>query len=402
MVRVLLSESLRSRVRTRAEVWMVLFTIVAGGVVGCGPKPHMPAEPPPPEEAVVTPAQRLELARKSLDEGRLGEAADRYREILEYDPEDFEANLNLGIAILTMERAKFENERDYTEAQTYFRRALEMRQDEAAPNFYLGAIEFERENYPGAIERLSVATGLDPGNEQAHEMLGLSLIEAGSEDAGERELLKTLELNPQNPAANLALGRIYEKEDRNDLAMELLEKALDANPNLDMATYILERVYYEERLYEQAEARCRQFLEYHPDDIQSLEILGWIYRLGNRTEDMLDIYERLVRIQPENTAYWSPMIQYYMQREDYRKARGLLETSLKYNPYYAYGNVQYGQVLMHYGERALEDGKPGEAIGMFRTAVEHLRKARIDDRYAEAAGKLISRAEERIRGLSGG
>jgi hypothetical protein len=33
--------------------------------------------------------------------------------------------------------------------------------------------------------------------------------------------------------------------------------------------------------------------------------------------------------------------------------------------------------------------------------VEHFRKARIDDRYADAAAKLISQVENRIRGLSG-
>lgn len=379
----------------------IFAAIIVVTALGCGPKPQPPPEPPPVEEEAITHTERLEIAGTYMDRGRVGEAADRYREILEYAPDDFEANLNLGIAVWTMESAAFENERNYARAETYFRRALEIKRDDARPYFYLGTIEFESKNHRAAIDRLSVVTSMDPANESAHEMLGLSLIEVGSEEEGKRELHKALEINPLNHAANLALGKIYETQDRNDLAAQHLERALDANPNLDMATYILQRVYYEEGLYEKAEAKCRHFLKYHPKDIQSLEILTWIYRLQGLTEDMLEVYKRLTLIEPENTAYWSPMIQHYMENNDYERAKGLLETSLGYNPYYAYGNVRYGQVLVYYGERAIESGKQQEAAGLLSLAIEHFRKARIDDRYSDAAAKLISQAETRLRGLSG-
>lgn len=379
----------------------VLTAVIVLAAAGCGPKPQPPPEPPPAEEETITHEERLELARTYMGEGRVGEAADRYREILEYQPDDFEAHLNLGIAVWTMQGAAFENERDYAEAEAHFHRALGIRTDDARPYLYLGTIEFERKNHRAAIDRLSVAASLDPANESAHEMLGLSLIEIGSKREAERELLRALDINPLNQAANLALGKIYEQENRNDLAMRFLETALDANPNLDMATYILQRIYYEMGIYDKAEAKCRHFLKYHPEDIQSLEILSWIYRLQNRTDDMLEVYKSLTAIQPDNTAYWSPMIQHHMENNDYESARGLLETALEHNPYYAYGNVRYGQVLIHYGERALDGGRKQEAARLFSLAGDHLRKARVDDRYAEAASKLISQVESRLRDLSG-
>jgi tetratricopeptide (TPR) repeat protein len=383
------------------DIRRIVFAVIIVAAAGCGPKPQPPPAPPPAEEETVTHAERLQIARTYMDQGRVGEAADRYREILEYAPDDFEANLNLGIAVWTMEDAAFANERNYAQAEAYFLRAIDIKMDDARPYLYLGTIEFESKNHRAAIERLSVVTSLDPVNEPAREMLGLSLIEVGSEEAGKRELHKVLEINLLNHAANLALGKIYERQDRNDLAMEHLEGALDVNPNLDMATYILQRVYYEEGLYDKAEAKCRHFLKYHPEDIQSLEILTWIYRRQDRTEDMLGVYERLTRIEPENTTYWSPMIQHHMEAGDYERAKGLLETSLGYNPYYAYGNVRYGQVLVYYGERALEAGRQQEAIGLLSLAIEHFRKARIDDRYSDAAAKLISQTEGRLRDLSG-
>ena len=378
----------------------MITAIIIIVAAGCGPKPQAPPEPPPVEEEPLTRAERLELARSYMDQGRVGEAADRYREILEYAPDDFEANLNLGIALFTMESAAFENERDYAQAAIHFHRAVDLRKDDPGPHLYLGTIEFERRDYQAAIEYLSVASSLDPAGEAAHEMLGLSFIEVGAEDAGKRELRKTLEINPRNQSANLKLGEVYEREDRNDLAVGLLETALDVNPNLDMARYILQRAYYEEGLHEKAEAKCKEFLKFHPADIQSLEILSWIYRLEDRTREMLAVYERLTEIQPENTAYWSPLIQHYMENNDYEKAGALLETSLSHNPYYAYGNVRYGQVLVYRGERTLEGGSREQAIGLFSLALEHFRKAMVDDRYAETAAKLMSQVENRLRGLS--
>lgn len=380
----------------------IVLAIVICIVAGCGPKPEVPPPEPPEAEDVISPQERLELAEALMEQGRVGEAADHYREVLRDAPDDFEANLNLGISLWTMEDAGFKNERDYAGAETYLRKAAGIRGGDPRPHLYLGRIEFERKAYGAAIDHLSVAASLDPANESAHEMLGVSLVEIGSEEAATVELEKTLDVNPRNQAANLALGKIYESRNMNGLAAEHLERALEANPNLDMATYLLERVYYEEGQYEEAETRCKHFLRYHPGDIQSLEILGWVYELQGRTAEKIDVYDRLTQAKPENTTYWSPIIQHHMEAGDYGKAREVLKEALEYNPYYAYGNIRYGQVLMHYGEQSLDGSKPDEARRLFSLAREHFRKAKIDDRYTGAATQLISQVENRLQKLGGG
>jgi tetratricopeptide (TPR) repeat protein len=197
------------------------------------------------------------------------------------------------------------------------------------------------------------------------------------------------------------MGKIYESQGSNRLAMVHLEQALEANPNLDMATWLLERIYYEEGLFDRAEAACRRFLRFHLEDIQSLEILGWIYKRQERTRDMLEIYTRLTDIEPDNTGYWSPLVQHYMEHNDYENARPILERSLQHNPYYAYGNVRYGQVLMHYADESLRNGRTQEALQMLSQALGHLEKARVDDRYHTTALELIERVRSRIRTTSG-
>jgi tetratricopeptide (TPR) repeat protein len=388
----------------RTARWATVMAVAAViGISGCGPKPEV-ARPPgpeaPPTEQTLTNEERLELAKVYMDKGRVGDAAEHYAAVLGEDPASFEANLNMGLALMTMEDAKFENQRDYTAIRQYFLRAKDIRGDDARPYVYLGTLDFKAGTHPKAIDPLSVAAELDPTNDRVHEMLGISLIKIGSGEAGRATLLRALTLNPNNEGANLELGTIYEKEDRNDLAIRHLERALEINPNLDMATYILQRAYYEESMYERAEAKCKEFLRFHPKDIQSLEILAWIYKRREQTRRMLDVYAQLTRIAPENTAYWAPIIQHHMAERTYARAREVLQVCLEHNPYYAYANIQYGQVLIHSGSDSLRSGNREDALSLFAQAKGHLERAKVDDRYTSAASQLIDRAQQGIRDAS--
>ncbi len=374
---------------------LLVTTGLAGILTGCGPKP-VPAPRTPPDEPALTVGERLDIARAYMDEGRVGDAAELYRSVLDENSRSFEANLNLGLALAAMEDGRHENDRDYAMAREHFRAAKEIKGDDFRPYFYLGALDFRKKNYSQAIDNLQVAAALGPGSEAAHEMLGLSLIEYGSARRGREELERTLEINPDNARANVEVGKMLEKEGQYAAAMTHLERALDANPNLDMATYALQRVYYNLGMYEQAEEKCRQFLKHYPDDIQSLETLANIYRTQERTGEMLDVYGKLTRKEPKNTAYWSPLVQHYMDVEDYKKAEQVLESALKENPYYAYGNIRYGQVLLHYGDESLGKGDKMEALQSYGRAKLHFEKAKVDDRYVEAALRLIDQTNIRI------
>ncbi len=367
-------------------------------VAGCGPKPGPAPEAPP--EAAPTVEDRLDAARAYMDEGRVGDAARLYEEVLAENAGSFEANLNLGLALITMEDGKHANERDYTEARKHLETAKALRSTDARPYFQLGMLDFAAGDYRGAIENLEVAVDLDPANERSHETLALALLEHGSAERARTELMRTVAINPDNAAANLELGKIYEREGRYETARVHLERALGAAPNLDEATYALERVYYNLGLHDRAEEACKRFLEYYPEDLQSLETLGNIYRSGGHTAEMIETYTRLTRIRPDNTTYWGPLIQHYMDVEDYGAAEKTLEAALEENPYYAYGNIRYGQVLLHYGDEAYDAGDKMEALQYYGGAKLHFEKAKIDDRFLETAFRLIDQANARIHKAS--
>jgi tetratricopeptide (TPR) repeat protein len=378
---------------------IVLPVIIAGLIANCGPRPE-PAAPVPAAEPVPTAAEKLEAARAYMSEGRVGDAARLYESVLEENSGSFEANLNLGLALMTMQEGRYENERDYSGARRHFEAARAIDPGDPRPYLYLGTLDFRAENLAGAVANLEKAAALDPGSEDAHKMLGLALVEYGSEDRAREELEKALAINPDDAEANLALGRIYEAGGDYGGARALLERALTENPNLDMATYSLERIYYNLGLFEDAEEACRRFLKHYPDDQQSLETLGNIYRLEERTKDMVDVYARLTRIRPDNTTYWSPLIQYYMDTGDYAMAGKTLRAALKENPYYAYANIRYGQLLMQDGDEAYQSGDGMRALSLYGQAKVHFEKAKVDDRYIQTAFQLIDQVDLRIHKAS--
>ena len=373
----------------------VLICCLVWALAGCGPKPGPLPEARPAREA-PTLEEQLEVARAYMDEGRVGDAADLYELVLEENSRSFEANLNLGLALMTMEDARHENERDYTSVRERFGRARDLKSDAPEPYLYLGMLDFKEKKYRPAIGNLEVAVSLDPDNEHALEMLGISLIEYGSVESAKRHLERVVAINPDNANANLELGKTYESEGLYESARAHLERALAGNPNLDLATYVLERVYYNLGSYDKSERMCKQFLEHYPGDIQSLETLGNIYRSQERTKEMLKVYAELSEIRPDNTTYWSPLVQHYMEEEDYGRAREVLEDALRENPYYAYGNIRYGQLLLHYGDESYRSGDKMKALSLYGQAKVYFEKAKVDDRYVTTAFQLIDQADVRI------
>lgn len=381
--------------------------LIAAGVfltlAGCASRrePLPVREPAPAEEPAFSAEEALAEADAYLKVGRVGEAASLYEQVLEHDPDSFEANLGMGIALMTMEEANFQNQRDYTRIRHHFETASEARPEDPRPYVYLGTISHDEKDYAAAIRHLSTAARLDAGNAEVHELLGLSLAETDRTGEAKTELKKALGIDPSLAEANLELGKIYEKAGSNAEARPYLEKALLENPNLYLAAYYLERVYYEAKLYDLAENECRRFLEVYPDDIQSLEILGYIYRIENRGNEVLDVYTRLARLKPDHTQYWSPVIQSLTEAGDSEAARSVLEEALKYNPYYAFANLHYGMILMNDADESARAGDRKQALELYTRAQEQFEKATDDDRYSVTGIQLLMQVDRKKDALSG-
>ncbi|NOY44650.1 MAG: redoxin domain-containing protein [Deltaproteobacteria bacterium] len=98
---------------------------------------------------------------------------------------------------------------------------------------------------------------------EAHELLGLWLLDASPDNADEAEphLRKALEQNPRSTAAKVGLARVLGIRGQTDEAAALLEDAARLTPKPERIYYELGRIYEGAGQYEKAVGAYRKALE---------------------------------------------------------------------------------------------------------------------------------------------
>jgi len=157
------------------------------------------------------------------------------------------------------------NKKDNTEAQGYFRRALEIDphypQATAALSIavrnaaYLGWAENPEQNYEESFELAQRAVALDARYPNARFALGLACMYMHRPDRAMAELRQAIDLNPSFAAAYYAIGHMLTYAGKPEETIPLVEKAIRLSPS-DPRLYIwlpaLAAAHYQLRHYQQA------------------------------------------------------------------------------------------------------------------------------------------------------
>jgi len=149
-------------------------------------------------------------AEKNKDPGKLLKYV---KEIVSVDPADFVAWARLGAL-------HFES-RSYSDAESAFRRSLDLKPDYVPAMVSLGRVYLAQIKTEPAIEILKKATETDPKFARAFQFLGTAYLQAKKGSLGVEALNKGLELDPVGTAdAHLLLAVLYDRAGAKDLAVE--------------------------------------------------------------------------------------------------------------------------------------------------------------------------------------
>jgi tetratricopeptide (TPR) repeat protein len=135
-------------------------------------------------------------------------------------------------------------------------------------------------DYPGAIQALTKALTLSPGDSQAESLLGWAQMLAEDYDDALATLQKVLTKEPANSLARINLGYVCLKKRMFGEAIEHLSKAirLDNDKKATLyAHYYLGLVYFEREMFEDAETFFRKTLQLGPNLIEAYYELGRAY-----------------------------------------------------------------------------------------------------------------------------
>jgi predicted O-linked N-acetylglucosamine transferase (SPINDLY family) len=174
-------------------------------------------------DAPVPAAVHLREGNELLHNGRLDEAAVRYRLAVGVDPTHADAHVNLGFALLEMNRVD--------ESLPVLRRAAELAAGSADAHYLLGTALQKAQQSVAAVSAFEQALALKADFVVAHRDLAKALHDIGQDARAKAVLEAAVVLDPRLPDLHLFLGNIALHEMALDSALHSYDRVLDLEPN---------------------------------------------------------------------------------------------------------------------------------------------------------------------------
>jgi tetratricopeptide (TPR) repeat protein len=163
-------------------------------------------------------------AKDALKTKRYDDGAALLRQVVETDPADFQAWLELGTTYFA--------QKNYAEAEKAFTQALAKHPNYVSALISLGRLRIVQKNFDGAIESLSQAVKIQPESAQANYFLGEAYLQNKKGSLGVGYLNEAIKLDPIGMAdAHLRLAALYNAVGMKDKAANEYEQFLTKVPD---------------------------------------------------------------------------------------------------------------------------------------------------------------------------
>ena len=147
----------------------------------------------------------------------------------------------------------------YPKARTVSLKALELDPTLAEPHATLAVALHEYEwKHPEAESEFKRAIELDPNYPSTRQWYGNFLLEMGRFQEGIAQMERAVELDPLSPVINANLGRAYRADHRYDDAIAQYQKALEIAPNFRIAQINLNKTYLLKGMFDEMFEQSRK------------------------------------------------------------------------------------------------------------------------------------------------
>src|SRR5882724_430373 len=174
------------------------------------------------------------LGRIYLEQGQAGRAADVFRELVSYVPNNPTANSLLIESLLKADRK--------AEAEAVLKETLGFDPENLQARLTLAEVQGQRGDHRTALETLLAAPESVRGDPQLRRQLASALYLTGDLDAALKTADDLLKAQPDNQYLELLKGLILTAQGRNPEALALLSRLRDADPQDLVLTTTLARV----------------------------------------------------------------------------------------------------------------------------------------------------------------
>jgi tetratricopeptide (TPR) repeat protein len=292
------------------------------------------------EQAVARQPQSAELrmayGRMLLDAGNLEGAREEFRAVVNLTPGNVDAVYSL--ALLELETGQLES------AEQHLKQLLNVEDRRQSVYYYLGYAAQERGKNDEALEWYGKVEEGDEYWTQARLRMAKIMAEQGRLDEVREEMRALRRNNPENAVEYYLIeGQVLSDLGMNQEAFALYDEALKNNPQDQDLLYAQALVAESLDRLEAAERYMRQILEQDPDNIRTLNALG--YTLADRThryEEARQYIEKAYAQKPDDPAIIDSMGWVQYRLGNLGEARRYLQQ--------AYDMTGDGEIGAHLGE----------------------------------------------------
>lgn len=300
-----------------------------------------------------------------LINGDFENAISSFEESIKFDPEFYEARINLVKAIM--------ESGDNKKALEYSSDVIEKFPSNAETHVIRAEI-FRRMDTPDlAIEEYIKALKIEPNHLSARYQLAFLYTNRGSLSKAINEYRYVLALEPENIDAHRQLGYIYAGLEQIDDAIRELECVVSLDPNNAHIYTWLGDLYKKKRRFAQAEKNYNTSITLNPDDIANHNALGDLYMQQNRDDLAYRSLKSAIAIEDNKEARLS-LADMYIKHSDPKHAIIQLEKVVKMYPGESQVHQKLGDLYM--------------SMDCYNEALDHYEKSVSDAPTASAHNKL--------------
>ena len=337
----------------------------------------------------LTVEQALNLAFSHYDFGRLAEAEQVCRLILQKVPRQVDAMQLLGTVLNQTGR--------YTEAIPLLREAIRQAPGRAHLHNNLGIALHRLEKLDEAISEFSSALEIRPDFAKAYNNLGVSLMKLGRMDEAVTACKEAIRLQGDFKEAYNNLGLALKKKGELEKAVASYEKATSLDPEYAEALSNLGMALIAQGRLQEAARNVQKAVRLVPNSAEFYNNLGVLYNRQGRFEEAVAASEKAVIMRPDYVGAHNNLGTVLMELGRFHEANTAFERAIAIHPECAEAHHNRSLVLLLTGQfeqgwaeyewRWRHDG--------FSTPVRGFSQERWNG-SAEGMGRLLVWAEQGI------
>lgn len=328
----------------------------------------------------ITTEEALQIAKTYHQDGKIADAEEIYRTIIEIDPEHADATfylgklaleigcLNEGLALL--KRAIILNPTTESYQQTYtewikqindsalMSHEIILEQKDSLQLQQTNNIEsaqpteeeiktmqqiFISQNYQEAKTFAEKLVEKYPRSGMAFNLLGVANRSCGDSQKSLELLQKAVQLLPSDYAIHYNLGVAYQDVYNSQKAIECFEKAIQLNPNSVDAYNNLGIVYLELEAYEQSINVLEKLLTIKPNYYRGHSNLGLAYKHEGNLHKAMEHFYEAAKLAPTSPEVFNNLGNALIDRGEFDAAIEYYKKASQLNPAFdnAYGNILF-------------------------------------------------------------